>query len=65
MSQIKWGGKPVYLGFYDEQEAAAEAYDQALILLKARPRAECVGFGTWSHWHTHGAHVEGGGCSRS
>lgn len=40
MSQIKVGGKTVYLGFYSEQEAAAEAYDQALIVLKVSPSAE-------------------------
>lgn len=34
MAQIKAEHKAVYLGVYEEPEAAAEAYDQALILLK-------------------------------
>lgn len=54
VAQIKAARQAVYLGFYHEPEAAAEAYDQALILLKARacdisPRGRCaVNPGTWA-----------------
>ena len=35
-AQIKAAGKLVYLGIYDEEGEAAEAYDQALIAVRVR-----------------------------
>ena len=39
-AQIKSAGKLVYLGIYEEEGEAAEAYDQALIAVQVRPAGD-------------------------
>ncbi len=39
-AQIKSAGKLVYLGIYEEEGEAAEAYDQALIAVQVHPRGD-------------------------
>ena len=41
-AQIKSAGKLVYLGIYDEEGEAAEAYDQALIAVQVRREANSL-----------------------
>ena len=49
-AQIKSAGKLVYLGMYEEEGEAAEAYDQALIAVQVHKRCD--------------NHVPGQTCSR-
>ncbi len=41
-AQIKSAGKLVYLGLYEEEGEAAEAYDQALIAVQVTARTASI-----------------------